>query len=82
MITVQNDWRKEMDLKFLDYCKIMFCVVITVLIILSLPITICVILYLLNVVNWIIIISSLCSAFFTIYVGLRFVDKAIDQIWI
>ena len=54
------------------YCKLLFHALVTMLIILSLPITLCVVLNS-NVPDWVTIVSSLASASITIFFGIKYV---------
>lgn len=56
-----------------NYLKILFHAIVTLLIILSAPITLCIILLYSGVPDWIIIVSSLASASVTIFFGMKYV---------
>ena len=59
-----------MDLK--TYIKLLFHVTITMLIVLSLPMTLCVLLHG-NVPDWVTVVSALASASITIFFGIKYV---------
>ena len=58
-----------MNLK--NYLKLLFHVVVTVLIVLSAPVTLCSLLYS-NVPDWVTIVSALASAAITIFFGIKY----------
>ena len=55
------------------YLKLLFQVIVTTLIVLSLPIILCVVLYS-RVPDWVTIISSLSSASITIFFGIKYME--------
>ena len=58
-------------MKLKTYIKLLFHAIVTMLIILSLPITLCVVLKS-NVPDWVTIVSSLTSAAITIFFGIKY----------
>ena len=55
-----------------NYFKLLFHAVVVLLIILSAPVTLCILLYS-NVPDWVTIVSSLASASITIFFGIKYV---------
>ena len=65
---------------FKTYCKLMFHVVMCMLIVLSLPVLSCVILY--NFApNWVTLTAGIVSAFPTIYWMIKYIFKYCDNIF-
>ena len=60
------------------YYKLLFHAIVTTLIILSLPITLCVVLHS-NVPDWVTIVSSLASGFITIFFGIKYVIFIVEK---
>lgn len=56
-----------------NYLKLLFHAIVTMLIILSAPVTLCILLYS-NVPDWVTITSALASASITIFFGMKYVE--------
>lgn len=60
-----------MNLK--NYLKLLFHAIVTMLIILSVPVTLCILLHS-NVPDWVTIVSALASASITIFFGMKYIE--------
>lgn len=68
-----------MNFNFKWYCKMMLCVIIAVIIVLSLPTLFCVLLSSLNIAKWAIVSISVISVFPTIYCAIKFIFFYINK---